>query len=519
MNFPNSVKEGDTRFSCLTSTHSGAGAFELEAKFQADADPRKVNLIIGAYRSDSAEPWQKLNIQSLHHEYLPLRGNQKLIEAARLLIFGRKFIQEAGRSIASIQTVAGTGANSLIAMLLEKHVQPARIWLPNPTWANHRDIWTTNAPGISLRWFPYYNDSTQSFDFEAMMATLKQNARDNDAVLLHVCAHNPTGSDPTEREWMEIAQLCDEKNLFVIFDSAYQGLASGNPELDAWPVRHFCSHSAVEFAVCQSFSKNFGLYGERTGVLHVVVSRAASQGHAKLVEERLVELQRALISMPPLLGSLIATEILTDENLMETWKKDLELMTRRMNAMRRSLYDELLRLQTPGNWEHIIKQTGMFSYTGLDKDDIALLQRDYHIYMLPSGRASICGIASENVTYIAQAINRKQPFVHQRGTCTCARIKNFKLPIVSCRVIFHDRTSTEFLRDSDLVHQCSQLPQMLVVVFLPSVNIKPLIHVDRYQHCCLPSVAIASGNLASACRVSDACLNRHRYKIPTTVNR
>ncbi|TQN65461.1 Aspartate aminotransferase [Colletotrichum shisoi] len=157
----------------------------------------------------------------------------------------------------------GTGANSLVAKFVQKNARASAVWLPDPTWIDHADIGHDNAPGVRVRKYPYYNAVTRSFDFDAMMARLECDAREDDVVLLHACAHNPTGLDPSESQRAGFADLCRRKKLFVVFDLAYQGFASGDLAKDAWAVRSFLDSSPLEFAVCRSFSKNLGLYGER----------------------------------------------------------------------------------------------------------------------------------------------------------------------------------------------------------------------------------------------------------------
>lgn len=348
---------------------------------------------------------RRINIESETHEYLPLRGNPTFLDSAQLLVFGNTVIKQHGNSIASIQTVSGTGANSLIAAFLQRHTCPTNIWLPDPTWTNHIDIWRENAPGVEVKWYPYYDSRTRALDFHAMIGELERNAQENDAILLHACAHNPTGLDPSPDQWREIARLCQMRKLFVIFDLAYQGFASGDLDHDAWAVRHFCTFPGIELAVCQSFSKNLGLYGERTGALHIVVSRETSLPHTKAVENHLVDLHRAMVSMAPRFGSRVAMEILTSQNLQQLWNADLSIMSGRIMAMRRALYEELVTLRTPGSWKHIVEQTGMFSYTGLSRDEVAMLKEEYHVYVLPTGRASICGLTMRNVRYTAKAIH------------------------------------------------------------------------------------------------------------------
>ncbi|VUC31182.1 unnamed protein product [Clonostachys rosea] len=405
-----------SRFSTLRPAQTD-GPFALDAAFRADTDPRKVNLIIGAYRDDREEPWhlpsvteakRRLKVEHSHHEYLPLQGSPKFVEASRRVLFGPAIVQQQQPFLASIQTVSGTGANSLVAVFLEQeHLRPTNIWLPNPTWINHADIWKVNAPNVKMQWYPYYDDAKRELDFGAMVETLQRDCQEHDAILLHACAHNPTGRDPSQRQWRELAQLCLKKRLFVIFDSAYQGFASGDLDSDAWAIRHFVSYPSIELAVCQSFSKNLGLYGERVGALHMMVSRSNPNGAnlAAAVQDNLIDLQRACVSMAPLFGSRIASEVLGNSDLEEMWKADLSTMSGRIKAMRSALHDELLQLRTPGSWDHITEQTGMFSYTGLSKEQVEELQLKHHIYLLPTGRASMCGVTSANVSYIARAIH------------------------------------------------------------------------------------------------------------------
>ncbi|KAL4947091.1 pyridoxal phosphate-dependent transferase [Aspergillus filifer] len=400
----------ESRFAKVKAAPSG-GAFSLAAEYQLDTDPRKVDLLIGAYRDDNAKPWQlpsaieakrQINIEAQSHEYLPLQGNPNFLQASQELVFGPKILEQEVSAIASIQTVSGTGANSLIAQFLQRHTTPRDVWLPNPTWANHPDIWATNAPGVRVKFYPYYDATNKKFDFAGLMLELQTKPQERDAILFHACAHNPTGIDPTHDQWRQIALLCKAKKLFVIFDLAYQGFASGNLDLDAWAIRHFLTHREIEMAVCQSFSKNLGLYGERTGALHLVVSRNTPSQSAVVIQNHLTNIHRATLRF----GSEVATAILATEDLRQMWKDDLVAMSGRIKEMRQALYDELLRLRAPGSWEHIVEQTGMFSYLGLNVDQVEVLRKEYHVYMLPCGRVSICGLTTANVKYVARAIDK-----------------------------------------------------------------------------------------------------------------
>ena len=253
---------------------------------------------------------------------------------------------------------------------------------------------------MKRRKYPHYNPTTQGFDFEGMINLLKNDAVENDVVLLHGCAHNPTGVDPTKEQWKSIASLIQEKKLFAFFDVAYQGFASGSLDQDAWAVRHFVQ-SGQELLICQSFSKNMGLYGERVGALHMAVSAQTRD----TVLSQMIRLQRAAISNPPLFGSRIVALILTTPDLYTSWEQDLTTMSSRIKDMRKALFDALVKLDTPGDWSHIVEQIGMFSYTGLAPGQVQLMGDKHHIYMMKSGRASICGLTTKNVDYVAGAIH------------------------------------------------------------------------------------------------------------------
>lgn len=233
-----------------------------------------------------------------------------------------------------------------------------------------------------------------------MVELLRREAKENDVLLLHGCAHNPSGVDPTREQWEVIATMVQEKKLFAFFDNAYQGFASGSLDDDAWSVRHF-TNRGLELLVCQSFAKNMGLYGERVGALHLAVSDNTRDN----VLSQMVRLQRAEISTPPLFGSRIAALILSTPDLYDLWLKDLVTMSSRVKQMRQALYEALINLKTPGQWKHVVDQIGMFSYTGLTSEQVRLMASRHHVYLMKSGRVSISGLTEANVEYVARAIH------------------------------------------------------------------------------------------------------------------
>ncbi|KAG0157302.1 hypothetical protein PDIDSM_4487 [Penicillium digitatum] len=391
--------------------------FALNGAYAVDPHPQKVSLGVGVYRTDDGKPWPLPVVQKaerelvvdddlFRHEYTAIEGDVAFIGIARDLMFGfegKQGEEEAKARIGSVQTVAGTGANHLGALFLARHMKPGTVWLSNPSWANHQTIW--ELAGVPRKTYPYYHAETRSFDFEGMMSSLESEAQEGDVVLLHACAHNPTGLDPNKEQWVAIADLCERKKLFPFFDSAYQGFASGSVEEDAWAVRYFFNNKPdMEICVAQSFSKNFGLYGQRVGAFHYCTNRASTTIR-DVVVNNLCHLIRGEFSMGPRVGCSIVKKVLTSEELTADWHRDLQVMSSRIKAMRKALYSELVRLQTPGTWEHIIQQNGMFSYTGLSPKQVGALKDKYHIYLLNSGRASISGLSQTNVAYVAQAID------------------------------------------------------------------------------------------------------------------
>ncbi|KAL4870434.1 hypothetical protein BDV12DRAFT_184450 [Aspergillus spectabilis] len=394
--------------------------FALNRAYTDDDYPQKVNLGVGVYRTNEGKPWPLPSVQEaekqlaaeddlFRHEYTAIEGDRAFLPLARDLMFGfdaqsPSEEQEAAKArIGTVQTVAGTGANHLGAIFLAHHMKPRTVWQSNPSWANHITIW--ELAGVPRKTYPYYSAATRSFDFSGMISTLESEAQEGDVVLLHACAHNPTGLDPTKDQWKSIIDLCERKRLFPFFDSAYQGFASGSAAEDAWAVRYVLNEKPnMEMCVAQSFSKNFGLYGQRVGAFHYVLNQG-SESLCDTVVVNLCHLIRSEYSMGPTAGCSIVKKILTSPELTAQWHEDLKVMSSRIISMRKALYDELIRLETPGTWKHIVEQNGMFSYTGLTPSQVYALKDKYHIYLLKSGRASISGLSPKNVTYVARAID------------------------------------------------------------------------------------------------------------------
>lgn len=377
----------DSIFSTLPETPLDE-PFSVNGAYKQDCNAQKVNLGIGVYRTSEGAPWPLRVVKEAEkqiyetgdvnrHEYLAIQGDQEFLTLASDLVFGfgedkdsvASMTEQQRQRVVSIQTVSGTGANRLGAELLARNVRPGCVWIPDPTWANHYTIW--DLAGVPKKGYPYYDATYKTFDFEGTFRTLSTSAKANDVVILHACAHNPTGADPTQEQWKMLAQLCKEKGIIPFFDLAYQGFASGDAKKDAWAIRHFFQDlHDVEFCVAQSFSKNFGLYGQRVGALHVALSSTATKDTASKLHANLCHLVRGEYSMAPRGGAEVVKTVLGDEHLRNKWQEDLTTMSQRIQLMRNALFNELMRLGTPGDWKHVINQASCFHrlHTLIPKD-------------------------------------------------------------------------------------------------------------------------------------------------------
>lgn len=256
-------------------------------------------------------------------------------------------------------------------MTLQKaNTRIQNIYLTAPTWPNHELLFDTM--GFAVHWLPYYSTKTRAYDHPAHLAALRS-ALPHSAVILHACAHNPTGCDPTRQEWREIAAVVRERGLFPVFDSAYLGFNSGSVDEDAWPIRYFTEEVGLEVAVCMSFAKSMGLYGQRVGAVLFVTGSSAQM---PVLQSILENAQRSTVSTPPLYGARIAEAVLKTPEIKKQWDEDLVTMSGRILKMRGRLFQELTRLGTPGDWGHVVKQTGMFGYLGIGPEEVEYLESE-----------------------------------------------------------------------------------------------------------------------------------------------
>ncbi|KZF23865.1 aromatic-amino-acid aminotransferase [Xylona heveae TC161] len=384
--------------------------FALTADYLADPSPKKVNLGQGTYRDSNGQPWvlpsvrksrQILQDQQLNHEYLPILGHAGFRKAAAKLVLGNSLYQPLEKKIASCQSLSGTGALHLAGLLLRYcrgTSETPTVYIPTPTWSNHFQVYSSL--GFKCQPFKYYDSDRKGLDFESYISALKS-AEPNSIVILHACAHNPTGCDPSQEQWREIGATMKERQLFPLFDAAYLGFNSGNVDNDAFAIRYFVQELKMEIGLCLSFAKNMGLYGERVGCCFVVTE---TESAAKNTQSVLEMLQRSEISNPPAYGAKIVTTILEDEELTQLWFQDLITMSSRIRSMREALYNHLNTHKAAGTWEHLIQQSGMFGFLGLSPEVVRTLKEQYHIYMADNSRISIAGLNPSNVEYVAQSI-------------------------------------------------------------------------------------------------------------------
>jgi aspartate/tyrosine/aromatic aminotransferase len=378
----------------------------LTVGFKNDKNPKKCNLGVGAYRDDNGKPYvfpvvRKAEAKivadmSLDKEYAPIDGLADFNKGARGVLFGWNHPDVTSGRVVSAQTLSGTGALRVIAEFLKKF-RPGPLYVSKPTWGNHKAVFT--AAGVEVMEYTYFQPSNKGLNIEGMLKDLST-MPSGSAVMLHTCAHNPTGVDPTKEQWHQIAEVCKKNQLYPFFDTAYQGFTSGSLDDDAYGLRYFMSQG-FEMVIAQSFAKIMGLYGERTGALHFVLPDTETAGRV-LSQVKIVI--RTSYSSPPKHGARIAAMVLNDEGLRAEWLANLKDVTKRMNDMRQALRAELERLNTPGDWSHITKQIGMFSFTGLTTAQVDKMVKERSIYMTKDGRISVCGVTTKNVAYIAESI-------------------------------------------------------------------------------------------------------------------
>ncbi|MEL4430564.1 amino acid aminotransferase [Shewanella mangrovisoli] len=377
----------------------------LTDTFKADPRQDKVNLGVGIYKDEAGQTpvlqsVKKAEALLLEQEktknYLGIEGVQTYNRVVQELLFGEgSTLVTSGRAVTA-QAPGGTGALRIAAEFLLRNTPSRTVWVSNPTWANHQNIFET--AGLTVKEYGYYNAAAHDIDFDGMMTDLA-NAQAGDIVLLHGCCHNPTGIDLTLAQWELVANLCADKQLVPLFDFAYQGFGAGIEE-DAAGLR-LVAAKVPELLVANSFSKNFGLYNERIGAVTVVAQNADEAVRAFSQVKRTI---RANYSNPPAHGALIVSTILSDAALKALWVQELTEMRERIAEMRTLFVQSLKDEGVTQDFSFISRQNGMFSFSGLNKAQVARLKDEFGIYIVGSGRISVAGMTKTNMPVICKAI-------------------------------------------------------------------------------------------------------------------
>ena len=390
----------------------------VAAAYRADPRKDKVNLSVGAYRDEKGRPYVLQCVRKAEaalvksqpgHEYLPIGGLESFNVGARVMAFGKDGDYYDHKNIATVQALSGTGALRLAGEFLRRWYHApgtaARglaptVYLPTPTWGNHHAVFRD--AGLGVQTYRYFDARTGGVDIEGLLTDVRA-APAGSVFLFHACAHNPTGADPTPAEWERIRAACLERGHAVVFDSAYQGFASGDPERDAYALRLFARARPRAMLLCQSFAKNLGMYGERVGALHVL---CASADEAARVKSQVQTIVRPMYSSPPAWGARLASTVFASPELTADWAADMRRMASRIGDMRAALVAALRRAGSPRNWDHITRQIGMFSFTGLTKPQCASMLRDHAVYLTANGRISMAGLNPSNVDKVARAMHQ-----------------------------------------------------------------------------------------------------------------
>jgi len=373
--------------------------------FNADKNPNKVNLGVGVYYDDNGKvpllecvkkSEEQLMAKAAPRTYLPIDGLAAYDKAVQDLVFGADSAVVQERRAVTAQALGGTGALKLGADFLKRFAPNAQAWISDPSWENHRALF--ESAGFTVNNYPYYDAGTRGVNFAGMLDALKSMPTGS-VVVLHACCHNPTGADLTDDQWAQVIPVVIERGLIPFLDMAYQGFGDGIAE-DGKVVRQFAAAGGPLF-VSNSFSKSFSLYGERVGALSIV---AATAEEAARVLSQLKRVIRTNYSNPPTHGGQIVATTLSTPELRQLWEDELAGMRVRIREMRQALVDKL-KAKAPGHdFDFVIRQRGMFSYSGLTKAQVERLRSEFSIYAVDTGRICVAALNSRNIDTVVDAI-------------------------------------------------------------------------------------------------------------------
>ncbi|WP_028919362.1 aromatic amino acid transaminase [Pseudoxanthomonas suwonensis] len=377
----------------------------LTEAYNADSRSTKVNLGVGIYYDEQGripllkavqQVEQSLSASARPRGYLPIDGLPAYTQATRELLFGKDSPLLAAGRVATTQTVGGSGALRVGAELLRKVLPHATLALSNPSWENHRAVFS--AAGFEVVDYTYFDAATHGVDFAGMLADL-QKLQPGTTVLLHACCHNPTGADLTVEQWKQVAAVVKERQLFPFIDMAYQGFDKGLAE-DAAAIAVMVEAGIDSFIVASSYSKSFSLYGERVGALSVV---AASAEQARAVQSQVKRIIRTIYSSPSTHGAALVAGVLGSAELRALWEQELGEMRTRIHALRAGLVEKLAAAGAP-EFGFINQQAGMFSYSGLGRAQVDRLRDEFGIYAVGTGRICVAALNQGNLEYVAKAV-------------------------------------------------------------------------------------------------------------------
>jgi aromatic-amino-acid transaminase len=379
--------------------------FGINEAFGADARVNKVNLGVGVYCNENGQIPVLRTVQkagrafletSAPHNYLPIDGLPAYNHAVQELLFGADATAVKEDRIVTVQALGGTGALKIGADFLKRLTSAVPVAISDPSWENHRSLFET--AGFRTVLYPYYAEATNDLDFTKMLDGLNA-LPTGTIVILHACCHNPTGVDPTLQQWKEIMGVVRERGLFPFFDLAYQGFADGI-DADASAVRLF-TDAGISLFISSSFSKSFSLYGERVGALSIVCSNGRE---ADRVLSQLKRIIRTNYSNPPTYGATIVATVLGNAALRTEWEGELTEMRERIHAMRRKLVAKLEARGVKRDFSFLLRQRGMYSYSGLTSTQVNLLREEFGVYLVGTGRVCFAALNDLNIDWVADAI-------------------------------------------------------------------------------------------------------------------
>ena len=377
----------------------------LTVAYNQDPNPKKINLGVGVYKDTNgvtpilksvhmAE--ERLLLTERSKSYLPIDGGPDYQSATQKLLFGADHDVVRGGQAVTTQTPGGTGALRVAADFIAKTMPDATVWVSDPTWPNHPGVF--KSAGLDIKTYPYFDASANSLDFDAMASAIARIPA-GDVLVLHGCCHNPTGVDLTTEQWEVVAQLVSDLGILPLVDFAYQGFANGLRDDAAGWLQ--LARPGKEMIVASSYSKNFGLYNERVGAMTLV---GATPENAQTALSHVKIVVRTNYSNPPSHGGAIVSTVLNDDALREQWELEVKEMRDRVNNMRGLFVETLNQKGVDRDFGYIARQRGMFSFSGLNPEQVKRLRDEYAIYIVGSGRINVAGMTESNMDYLCDAI-------------------------------------------------------------------------------------------------------------------